>query len=99
MLTEEALETVAQGPGLAWPWHGTLRGADPPLLHDFHLGNFPIKGRIDDKAGYALGLAYLVMTRCYHSVSLDVSVRSNQDVGPECCDSCSFFFFWLPDCK
>lgn len=28
MLTEEALETVVQGPGLARPWHGTLWGTD-----------------------------------------------------------------------
>lgn len=33
MLTAEALETVAQGPGLARPWHGTLRGTDPPTLN------------------------------------------------------------------
>lgn len=33
MLTEEAQETAASGPGLARPWHGTLRGNDPPTLN------------------------------------------------------------------
>lgn len=42
MLTEEAWETVAQGPGQARPWHGTLRGTGlptltPPQLQLLHL--------------------------------------------------------------
>lgn len=33
VLTEEAPETAAQGPGLARPCYGTLRGADPAPLN------------------------------------------------------------------
>lgn len=33
MLTEEAWETVAQGPGQARPWYGTLRGTGLPPPH------------------------------------------------------------------